>query len=284
MLGLHSGAFSMFKLLITLLVLTSANATIVSLAIYQTPVRNQLDRNTCAYFAVTALIESTIKNKFNKSFDISEQFQIFYGKEHFNEYSNKEHASTYEIGLNFQKQYFFMKEADFPYENSFFGKNRPCASEDPLDESAPSTCFSQGPLKWSFSQNVKISGLKIEWISGMWSFGKSRAQLLQASIDNKRPVVITVKVYAPLWDKAHVSYTDEDDKKCEAGIYDCYGHAVLLTGYDTKKEVFIFKNSWGTSWGNKGYGTISFDYINKFSDMPITAYFENILADLREQN
>jgi C1A family cysteine protease len=39
------------------------------------------------------------------------------------------------------------------------------------------------------------------------------------------------------------------------------GHAILVVGYDQKKQQFIFRNSWGAGWGNKGYGYIPFDYL-----------------------
>jgi C1A family cysteine protease len=39
------------------------------------------------------------------------------------------------------------------------------------------------------------------------------------------------------------------------------GHAILIVGYDQKKQQFIFRNSWGTSWGDKGYGYIPFAYL-----------------------
>lgn len=39
------------------------------------------------------------------------------------------------------------------------------------------------------------------------------------------------------------------------------GHAVTLVGYDDIKRLFKFRNSWGTSWGNKGYGYLPYDYI-----------------------
>lgn len=41
-------------------------------------------------------------------------------------------------------------------------------------------------------------------------------------------------------------------------------HCVLLIGYDDNKRVFIFQNSWGTTWGDKGYGYLPYDYIDKF--------------------
>jgi len=39
------------------------------------------------------------------------------------------------------------------------------------------------------------------------------------------------------------------------------GHAVLAVGYDHDKERFLVRNSWGTSWGMKGYFTIPYAYL-----------------------
>jgi C1A family cysteine protease len=39
------------------------------------------------------------------------------------------------------------------------------------------------------------------------------------------------------------------------------GHAVLCVGYDLDKEVFIFRNSWGENWGDKGYFYLPFAYV-----------------------
>ncbi len=39
------------------------------------------------------------------------------------------------------------------------------------------------------------------------------------------------------------------------------GHAIVIVGYNQTKNQFIFRNSWGTSWGDKGYGYMPFDYL-----------------------
>ena len=40
------------------------------------------------------------------------------------------------------------------------------------------------------------------------------------------------------------------------------GHAVLCVGYDDKMKSVLVRNSWGTSWGLKGYFWMPYDYIS----------------------
>lgn len=42
------------------------------------------------------------------------------------------------------------------------------------------------------------------------------------------------------------------------------GHAICVVGYDENTQKIKFKNSWTTSWGNNGYGFLSYRYINDF--------------------
>lgn len=39
------------------------------------------------------------------------------------------------------------------------------------------------------------------------------------------------------------------------------GHALLCVGYDDANKWFIFRNSWGTTWGANGYGYIPYSYL-----------------------
>jgi C1A family cysteine protease len=40
--------------------------------------------------------------------------------------------------------------------------------------------------------------------------------------------------------------------------------AICIVGYDDDKKLIKFKNSWGTKWGDKGYGYLSYNYVDKF--------------------
>jgi C1A family cysteine protease len=42
------------------------------------------------------------------------------------------------------------------------------------------------------------------------------------------------------------------------------GHAICIVGYDEEMGYFKFKNSWGTRWGQKGYGYLPYDYMKKY--------------------
>ena len=39
------------------------------------------------------------------------------------------------------------------------------------------------------------------------------------------------------------------------------GHAITFCGYNDNTQKWIFRNSWGTSWGDEGYGYIDYQYL-----------------------
>ncbi len=53
------------------------------------------------------------------------------------------------------------------------------------------------------------------------------------------------------------------------------GHAMCVVGYDNPKKLFIVRNSWGTSWGKKGYGTMPYAY---FTNTELSADFWTLRA------
>ena len=43
------------------------------------------------------------------------------------------------------------------------------------------------------------------------------------------------------------------------------GHAVMAAGYNQKEKRFLIRNSWGTNWGQAGYFTMPFAYLETLS-------------------
>jgi len=44
------------------------------------------------------------------------------------------------------------------------------------------------------------------------------------------------------------------------------GHAVMAIGYDQKEKRFIVRNSWGEEWGQAGYFTLPYAYLETLAD------------------
>ncbi|MDR3566043.1 MAG: C1 family peptidase [Negativicutes bacterium] len=83
--------------------------------------------------------------------------------------------------------------------------------------------------------------------------------MLKTALAEKQPVVVGIKVYQSF----------ESQAAAETGIIPLPnttteellgGHAVLAVGYDDAKQWIIIRNSWGTSWGDKGYCYLPYQY------------------------
>ena len=53
------------------------------------------------------------------------------------------------------------------------------------------------------------------------------------------------------------------------------GHAMVAVGYDNPKKLITVRNSWGTGWGKKGYGTMPYAY---FTNPDLSADFWTLRA------
>jgi C1A family cysteine protease len=79
---------------------------------------------------------------------------------------------------------------------------------------------------------------------------------MKACLASGLPFVFGIDVYQGFMDA-----TDGTIPMPKQGEALLGGHALLMTGYNTETQRFTFMNSWGTGWGQQGFGTIPFDYI-----------------------
>jgi C1A family cysteine protease len=49
-------------------------------------------------------------------------------------------------------------------------------------------------------------------------------------------------------------------------------HCIAICGWDNTTGRFLFKNSWGDFWGNRGYGTIPYQYLELYSDVGMVGW------------
>jgi len=81
---------------------------------------------------------------------------------------------------------------------------------------------------------------------------------LRLSLATKGPAVLGIQVFKGML-KTNTGIVPLPKK----GERSLGGHAICAVGYDEEKELVKFKNSWG-KWGEKGYGYLSFAYIERY--------------------
>lgn len=82
---------------------------------------------------------------------------------------------------------------------------------------------------------------------------------LRQSLAAKGPCVIGVHVFKGMM-KPKTGIVPMP-KKSDASLG---GHAICPVGYDDKKKLVKFKNSWSEEWGQKGYGFLPYAYIERY--------------------
>ena len=95
---------------------------------------------------------------------------------------------------------------------------------------------------------------------------------LKAALADRRPVVIGLPVREDDWESL-TAWQDLLPDLTPGSAADTAGHAVLLVGYADDPAVpgggaFLFRNSWGTSWANAGYGRVSYQMTLDYADDP----------------
>ena len=89
---------------------------------------------------------------------------------------------------------------------------------------------------------------------------------IKDAIFNKHPVMVGVLVYGNFISAGtggrmgNISMPTNLDKSNIMG-----GHSILIVGYDDTTKTFVFVNHWGENWGDKGFGTLPYELMNKYA-------------------
>lgn len=87
----------------------------------------------------------------------------------------------------------------------------------------------------------------------------NNADAFKAAI-TRGPIVVVLKVPEDwFWYESGV-YEPTDVK----GKFGWANHAVVLTGWDNTKDAWRVKNSWGSRWGEHGYGWVKYGTLEKY--------------------
>jgi C1A family cysteine protease len=200
-----------------------------------TTVKDQLGCGSCWAFATVGPLESQIRIRCGTNADISEQYLVSCNLEgygcgggwfahwyHFNRYG---HSDT-EAGA--------VREASFTYR----GADAPCG----------------GP----YTHPYKLSDWNFIGTNSKYSWTTPTIQQIKQAIYSYGAVGTTICVGSKFRGYTGGIFNVDEASVCHGGI----NHAVVLVGWNddegTDKGYWILKNSWGSTWGERGYMNIRY--------------------------
>ena len=201
----------------------------VDLTTSMPPVYDQGDLGSCTANAIAAAIEFDLGKEGKVEFMPSRLF-IYYNERAEEGNIKTDSGATIRDGVKSIVKYGDCPETLCPYIVSKFAKK-------------PSAAAYKAALKDRALLYSRIIGL---------------AQM-KACLASNYPFVFGISCYESI-ESADVDKTGDIPmpRKDEAMVG---GHAMVCCGYRADKQLFLIRNSWGSSWGNKGYGTIPYAYL-----------------------
>jgi C1A family cysteine protease len=201
-----------------------------------TPVKDQGSLGSCVAFAVVALkewqewqeflkIKHKLKKQINLFNDLSEQW-VYHKAKEIDNIQNE--GTTIRAALQVLKNYGVPPEQSWKYNPDIKG--------EPLPESI---ILSKCTYIGNYYRLQKLNHLKLALLH--------------------TPVPIGIITTESFFTTQNGIIVDDIQHTGKHG-----GHAVCAVGYDDNEKLIKFKNSWSSSWGDNGYGYLTYDYYNKY--------------------
>ena len=219
-------------------ILESQMPSLIDYESEMSPIKDQGYLGSCVGFAVTALKEwqeqkehlkevEAGKHDHRKYYDLSEQW-LYYKCKEIDPWRNSE-------GTSIRYAMKVLKNAGVPVEEGW--------SYNDLEPGKPEEW-----AKWVAKWNTIASYYRVNGLNEL------------KSALTKSPIPIGVGIFQEF---QYVS-TSGIVQYPRATSKSLGGHAILACGFDDKRELIKFKNSWSTKWGQHGYGYLTYSYINNF--------------------
>jgi hypothetical protein len=206
-----------------------------------TPAKNQSPYGTCWAFAGTAVMESAYYLRHREQLDLSEQDLINCtcrrcdGKNPDVPYKAKAH-----VGVRFED------------ENPYVGDG--AKPQCKVENCGPCLLEEKTPYR------IETYSVVNPAYADLWPPKPPPvAQIKQALVDHGP---LLVKMHIPTGSKLGSLQGDDVFDETVSLVYEPErnngAHIVSIVGWDDKKGAWLVKNSWGTNWGNEGFGWVKY--------------------------
>ena len=133
--------------------------------------------------------------------------------------------------------------------------------------------FEEEPTAYCYAYGQSFQALRYFRIDREQQDRQQRVNLIKSVLYAHIPVGLGFLVYDYGNDAGEFTLPEQ-------GAAPLGGHAIMLCGYDDGRKIgastgaFMLRNSWGTGWGDKGYGWLPYDYVLRDLAWDIWALFK----------
>lgn len=208
-----------------------------------TEIKNQGEQGSCTAHAVTSVFEYILKQNKQEDSDLSEAFVYYNTRKKAGDIS-KDEGSSYDYAIESMTEFGICSEKLMPYSESDFTTP---PSEDAIADAAT--------RKVKKALNVKLT-----------------LNDLKSALEDGYPVAISAELFDSFGQglKGIISMpTQEEIESTENEDNKHRHHAMVICGYDDDKKLFVVRNSWGKTYGDKGYCYMPYSY---FTDVNLVSF------------
>lgn len=205
-----------------------------------TPIGHQGLTNACSAFAsVDGLVEFLAKKQ-GQPMDYSPRFIWNLARQESHELDQNA-GVDYRDAVKLVARVGSVPETAFPFP-SYSQQNNPAVFPRFLSE-VPSAALLAEAGKHRVFKDVAVLG---------------SAEEMKESVAAGMPVVFGIAVFSGIYEAKNGVIPLPGKGEQPLG-----GHIMLCVGYDESTQQFLVRNSWGTEWGNSGYGYLPYSYIRE---------------------
>jgi C1A family cysteine protease len=209
------------------------------------PVYNQGELGSCTANAIAAAVQFDRRKRRQKPDFVPSRLFIYYNERVIEHTIHYDAGAQLRDGIKSVAKQGVCPEREWPYDDT-----APSDENAPFPKDAPA---GQKPSAKCYKDAAKYTAILYQRVQ------QTLAQMKGCLADGY-PFVFGFTVYEK-W------YNDPTPVLPLPGAHEGVvgGHAVLAVGYDDKKQLFTFRNSWGASVGAKGYFYMPYAYLTDAS-------------------